>query len=107
MSVNLFALLFLHNRGYFARWAALRKLLNQFLDTEKNGGEKGNLKKQVLSLGAGFDTTYFQLQDEGRAPHLYVELDFKEVRIVKHSLLSHWFCWQHTDFYMWILTNLG
>ncbi|KAK9910993.1 hypothetical protein M0R45_034923 [Rubus argutus] len=27
------------NRGYFARWAALRKLLNQFLDTEV--GEKG------------------------------------------------------------------
>ncbi|KAL6289887.1 hypothetical protein ACE6H2_007397 [Prunus campanulata] len=76
------------NRGYFARWAALRKLLNQFLDTEKNGGEKGNLKKQVLSLGAGFDTTYFQLQDEGRAPHLYVELDFKEVTSKKTTLIE-------------------
>lgn len=76
------------NRGYFARWAALRKLLNQFLDTEKNGGEKGHLKKQVLSLGAGFDTTYFQLQDEGKAPHLYVELDFKEVTSKKTTLIE-------------------
>ncbi|XVF33623.1 hypothetical protein REPUB_Repub17cG0183900 [Reevesia pubescens] len=50
------------NRGYFARWAALRKLLCQFLDCEGCNSEKGNMKKQILSLGAGFDTTYFQLQ---------------------------------------------
>ncbi|BBG97333.1 Leucine carboxyl methyltransferase, partial [Prunus dulcis] len=60
------------NRGYFARWAALRKLLNQFLDTEKIGGEKGHLKKQ----------------DEGKAPHLYVELDFKEVTSKKTTLIE-------------------
>jgi hypothetical protein len=59
-SVITFDFLCLNNEGYFARWAALRKLLNQFLDTEV--GEKGQLKKQILSLGAGFDTTYFQLQ---------------------------------------------
>ncbi|XP_068329291.1 leucine carboxyl methyltransferase 1 homolog isoform X2 [Pyrus communis] len=76
------------NRGYFARWAALRKLLNQFLDTEGNAGEKGHLKKQILSLGAGFDTTYFQLQDEGKAPYLYVELDFKEVTSKKATLIE-------------------
>ncbi|KAM5554677.1 leucine carboxyl methyltransferase 1 [Rosa sericea] len=74
------------NRGYFARWAALRKLMNQFLDTEV--GEKGGLKKQILSLGAGFDTTYFQLQDEGRAPYLYVELDFKEVTRKKATIIE-------------------
>lgn len=45
--------------GYFARWAALRKLLLQFLETDMNGNQT---KKQILSLGAGFDTTYFQLQ---------------------------------------------
>ncbi|RXI06812.1 hypothetical protein DVH24_025948 [Malus domestica] len=76
------------NRGYFAHWAALRKLLNQFLDAGGNGGEKGHLKKQILSLGAGFDTTYFQLQDEGRAPYLYVELDFKEVTSKKATLIE-------------------
>ncbi|XP_050387174.1 leucine carboxyl methyltransferase 1 homolog [Argentina anserina] len=74
------------NRGYFARWAAFRKLLNQFLDTEV--GEKGELRKQILSLGAGFDTTYFQLQDEGTAPYLYVELDFKEVTRKKATIIE-------------------
>ncbi|EOX96465.1 hypothetical protein QUC31_005569 [Theobroma cacao] len=76
------------NRGYFARWAALRKLLYQFLDCEGCNGEKGHTKKQILSLGAGFDTTYFQLQDEGKAPYLYVELDFKEVTSKKASLIE-------------------
>ncbi|KAG9160674.1 hypothetical protein Leryth_017466 [Lithospermum erythrorhizon] len=49
-----------------------------FLDCGTNSNEAGNMKKQILSLGAGFDTTYFMLQDEGKAPYLYVELDFKE-----------------------------
>ncbi|PON60849.1 Leucine carboxyl methyltransferase 1, LCMT [Parasponia andersonii] len=76
------------NRGYFARWAALRKLLFQFLEKERNGDEKGHSKKQILSLGAGFDTTFFQLQDEGKAPHLYVEVDFKEVTGKKAALIE-------------------
>ncbi|EYU42345.1 hypothetical protein ABFS82_14G151700 [Erythranthe guttata] len=75
------------NRGYFARYAALRKLLYEFLDCDINGDEKSN-KKQILSLGAGFDTTFFQLQDEGKAPYLYVELDFKEVTSKKTSLIE-------------------
>ncbi|XP_023006603.1 tRNA wybutosine-synthesizing protein 4-like [Cucurbita maxima] len=74
------------NRGYFARWAALRKLLFQFLNVESNTEE--HTKKQILSLGAGFDTTYFQLQNEGNAPHLYVELDFKEVTIKKAAIIE-------------------
>ncbi|TXG62512.1 hypothetical protein EZV62_009506 [Acer yangbiense] len=76
------------NRGYFARWAALRKLLYQFLNSERNGEEECHRKKQILSLGAGFDTTYFQLQDEGKAPYLYVELDFKEVTSRKVSIIE-------------------
>ncbi|XP_073028352.1 leucine carboxyl methyltransferase 1 homolog isoform X2 [Primulina eburnea] len=76
------------NRGYFARYAALRKLLYQFLDCEIDTDEKGNSKKQILSLGAGFDTTFFQLQDEGKAPYLFVELDFKEVTSKKATLIE-------------------
>jgi tRNA wybutosine-synthesizing protein 4 len=76
------------NRGYFARWAALRKILYQFLDSCNNVDGKGHTNKQILSLGAGFDTTYFQLQDECKAPHLYVELDFKEVTSKKASLIE-------------------
>lgn len=44
--------------GYFSRWAAFRKLLSQFLQTSNDTAPP---KKQILSLGAGFDTTYFQL----------------------------------------------
>ncbi|KAJ9188536.1 hypothetical protein P3X46_003887 [Hevea brasiliensis] len=76
------------NRGYFARWAALRKLLYQFLDCEMNANDGGHTKKQILSIGAGFDTTYFQLQDEGKAPFLYVELDFKEVTSKKAAIIE-------------------
>jgi len=36
-------------------------------------------RMQVLVLGAGFDTSWFQLAAEGRAPHKYLELDFAEV----------------------------
>lgn len=76
------------NRGYYARWVAIRKLLMQFL----NAGvpdECGLIpKKQVLSLGAGFDTTYFQLEDEDKAPHLFVELDFKEVTRKKAVIIN-------------------
>ncbi|KAK9757758.1 hypothetical protein RND81_01G184200 [Saponaria officinalis] len=76
------------NRGYFARYAAVRQLLNQFLESGAQTGQCGHDKKQVLSLGAGFDTTYFQLQEEGKAPHLYVELDFKEVTSKKAGLIE-------------------
>ncbi|WVZ04389.1 hypothetical protein V8G54_025195 [Vigna mungo] len=88
------------NRGYFARWAAIRKLLYQFLDVEKKTDGDAPIKKQILSLGAGFDTTYFQLQvpgfpcdlywhaDEGKAPDLYVEVDFKEVTSKKAALIE-------------------
>ncbi|KAK8464359.1 hypothetical protein PHAVU_011G190400 [Phaseolus vulgaris] len=76
------------NRGYFARWAAIRKLLYQFLDVEKKADGEAPIKKQILSLGAGFDTMYFQLQDEGKAPDLYVEVDFKEVTSKKAALIE-------------------
>ncbi|KAK7277151.1 hypothetical protein RIF29_18302 [Crotalaria pallida] len=76
------------NRGYFARWAAFRKLLYQFLDIDKKTDDGGPIKKQILSLGAGFDTTYFHLQDEGKAPYLYVEVDFKEVTSKKAALIE-------------------
>ncbi|GFQ04454.1 leucine carboxyl methyltransferase 1, partial [Phtheirospermum japonicum] len=35
------------------------------------------------------DTTFFQLQDEGKAPYLYVELDFKEVTSKKAALIEN------------------
>jgi len=76
------------NRGYYARWSVLRTLLHQFLNAGKNSNN--DKPKQILSLGAGFDTTFFQLQDEGMAPHCYVELDFKEVTSKKAAIINHY-----------------
>ncbi|GLJ29551.1 hypothetical protein SUGI_0582850 [Cryptomeria japonica] len=76
------------NRGYYARWAAIRKLLFQFLDAGMETVDNTPLKKQVISLGAGYDTTFFQLQEEGKAPTLYVELDFKEVTSKKAAIIN-------------------
>ena len=45
------------NRGYFARCAALDILVEGFL---KTGGDV--VMKQIVSLGAGFDTRFFQLK---------------------------------------------
>eukprot|EP00249_Psilotum_nudum_P016643 c25925_g1_i1 orf=83-1063(+) len=75
------------NRGYYARWASLRKLLLQFLDDGFPLGEPAP-KKQILSLGAGFDTTFFQLQEEGKSLHLFVEVDFKEVTSKKAMIIE-------------------
>lgn len=36
---------------------------------------------QVVSLGAGSDTTFFQLASKGMEPAMYFEVDFPEVRI--------------------------
>ncbi|KAL3137929.1 hypothetical protein ABBQ38_005176 [Trebouxia sp. C0009 RCD-2024] len=47
------------NRGYYSRQAALGRLLKQFLEISQN---KQSGPTQILSLGAGFDTTWFRLQ---------------------------------------------
>uniref|UniRef100_A0A1J3IDI5 Leucine carboxyl methyltransferase 1 homolog n=1 Tax=Noccaea caerulescens TaxID=107243 RepID=A0A1J3IDI5_NOCCA len=77
------------NRGYFSRWAAFRKMLSQFLESGTSSNETAQAKKQIVSLGAGFDTTFFQLLDEGKGPILYVELDFKEVTSKKAAVIEN------------------
>eukprot|EP00898_Chlorokybus_atmophyticus_P004524 jgi/Chlat1/5072/Chrsp33S05001 len=68
---------------YYARWAAIRQIVRQFLSA---GGDEA--KKQVLSLGAGFDTAFFQLASEGQSFHRYCEVDFPEVTRRKLSIIS-------------------
>lgn len=70
------------NRGYFARVAALRKLSHGFFSASP-------CAKQVVCLGAGFDTSFFQLRstqvfgDEVN----YFEVDFPEVVANKMRLI--------------------
>ncbi|KAL2609265.1 hypothetical protein R1flu_027838 [Riccia fluitans] len=74
------------NRGYYARWAAMRTLLLQFLNLSSKAD--GNQRKQILSLGAGFDTLFFNLKEEGLAPDVFVELDFLEVTRKKVAIIA-------------------
>lgn len=61
------------NRGYYARVAAVERTIEVFL---AGVGERGS---QVVSLGAGCDTTFFRLAARQAAPSLYVEVDTPEV----------------------------
>lgn len=57
----------------------MNALLNEFLESvDKRGGNKAS---QVISLGAGFDSTWFNLKQSGRQPTKFIELDFGEVKL--------------------------
>ncbi len=62
----------------------MRKIVERFMQTEYKveGGEEK--KKQIVCLGAGFDTLFFHLQKKGMAPGLHIELDFPA--IVSHKI---------------------
>ncbi|XP_031503277.1 leucine carboxyl methyltransferase 1 homolog isoform X2 [Nymphaea colorata] len=60
----------------------------QFLNSGHGKDAESHAKKQIVSLGAGFDTTFFQLREDGNAPDLYVELDFKEVTSKKAAIVE-------------------
>ena len=80
------------NRGTFARVTAMRMLIRRFLELAPRGEGEG-ASRQVLVLGAGFDTAVFQLQREGAlAGSAYFELDFPDIvreksRIVREQRL--------------------
>ncbi|ELR13277.1 leucine carboxyl methyl transferase [Acanthamoeba castellanii str. Neff] len=78
---------FLHHfvRGYYTRVAAIHNVLRQFLAA---GGS--DTPKQVVCLGAGFDTTYFQKKSEGWLGDnvVFYELDFGEVVKRKSNIIT-------------------
>eukprot|EP00002_Diphylleia_rotans_P000020 TRINITY_DN10010_c0_g1_i2.p1 TRINITY_DN10010_c0_g1~~TRINITY_DN10010_c0_g1_i2.p1 ORF type:complete len:325 (+),score=72.79 TRINITY_DN10010_c0_g1_i2:55-1029(+) len=64
------------NRGYYARVSAISHIMKKFIKTfGKN--------VQIISLGAGSDTSFFQLSDQDLCPKAYVELDFYNVALSK------------------------
>ena len=82
------------NRGYFARVQAIKQVVRAFMDgtttttttTTTGAGEGSTCRGQIISLGAGWDTTFFRLcseanQSQSRCrPSKYIEVDHKEVR---------------------------
>jgi [phosphatase 2A protein]-leucine-carboxy methyltransferase len=66
------------NRGYFARVHAIKNVLYKFLN-------QTNLQCQIINIGAGFDTLYFNLfsDQDRKLPLKYIEIDF--LQICKHK----------------------
>jgi tRNA wybutosine-synthesizing protein 4 len=82
-----------YHPGYYSRFAALRKLLLDFIKQTSTSS-----KRQIIVLGAGFDTTFFQLTAEGTllertngdtTSTLYLELDFQDVTQRKSAAIQH------------------
>lgn len=57
------------NRGYYARVVAIKHLLDKAIQVS---GENC----QIISLGAGFDTLFWRLKDDGKVIKNFTEIDF-------------------------------
>nr|XP_034333816.1 tRNA wybutosine-synthesizing protein 4 [Crassostrea gigas] len=71
------------HRGYYIRAKAVDFFLKKFLTSYPE-------KNQIVSLGAGFDSTYFRLRSEGvLSSTLFYEIDFPDVVQRKNSLIQN------------------
>ncbi|CAG8490604.1 19164_t:CDS:2, partial [Racocetra persica] len=68
------------NRGSYVRNKGLDTLVIKFLEIEDG-------KKQIVSLGAGFDTRYFNLKSSLRKFYKYFEIDFPEITAKKVAII--------------------
>ncbi|XP_060785342.1 tRNA wybutosine-synthesizing protein 4 isoform X2 [Neoarius graeffei] len=72
------------NWGYYVRWKAVDYCVKQFLCVTDACD-----RRQILSLGAGFDSLYFRLHSEGALERVCIfEVDFPDVARRKASLIS-------------------
>ena len=69
------------NRGQYARVAAIATACEQFLAAAPAA------TAQIISLGAGYDTCFWQLKAGGAVPRLYIEIDQENVVRQKCSLV--------------------
>jgi [phosphatase 2A protein]-leucine-carboxy methyltransferase len=71
------------SRGYYARVHGIQNVTGKFLKIHKN-------QCNIINIGCGYDTLYFNLFSNGNAPLKYIEIDFKQVckfktRIIKSN----------------------
>ncbi|CAI5670702.1 tRNA wybutosine-synthesizing protein 4 isoform X1 [Oreochromis niloticus] len=72
------------NRGYYVRWKAVDHCVRKFLQITEKCPER-----QILSLGAGFDSLYFRLRGDGALSGAVVfEVDFPDVSQRKAALIT-------------------
>eukprot|EP01025_Chloroclados_australasicus_P055735 TRINITY_DN6821_c0_g2_i3.p1 TRINITY_DN6821_c0_g2~~TRINITY_DN6821_c0_g2_i3.p1 ORF type:complete len:351 (-),score=45.71 TRINITY_DN6821_c0_g2_i3:426-1478(-) len=74
------------NRGYYTRHKCMASLLDGFLSACSS--QQPPQPCQVVVLGAGFDTTFFQSKSRGTTFVKYVELDFQETTLRKTMIIS-------------------
>nr|XP_020493507.1 tRNA wybutosine-synthesizing protein 4 isoform X1 [Labrus bergylta] len=72
------------NRGYYVRWRAVDHCVRTFLHVTETCPTR-----QILSLGAGFDSLYFRLRADGALDRAVVfEVDFPDVARRKTALIT-------------------
>ena len=71
------------SRGYFARVNAIRSTVYRFLSEAPAGAAQC----QVVNLGCGFDTLFFDLCDRKLVPRKYVEMDFGRIVAAKARVI--------------------
>lgn len=69
------------HRGYYARVKAVESFIYKFI---KKVGSTG----QIINLGAGFDTLYWKLKDNGIRIANFVEIDFPSVTAKKCYIIK-------------------
>lgn len=69
------------NRGYFARVKGVDNFIQKFIN-------RAGSNAQIINFGAGFDTLYWRLKDEGIVISGYVELDFPTVTSKKCYMIK-------------------
>ncbi len=74
------------SRGYFARVSAMRSVIYKFLEKYKQSDRTSMC--QIVNLGSGYDTLYFNLCDQNNLPLKYVEIDFMRVVSSKTRLIK-------------------
>ena len=75
------------SRGYFARISSMRTVVYKFLAKYKQPNSRKSAC-QIVNLGAGYDTMFFNLSDAHNLPLKYVEVDFLRVVSSKIRLIK-------------------
>lgn len=70
------------SRGYFARVNAIRSVIHRFLENNDPN------MCQIVNLGAGYDTLFFDLLEKKRLPRKYVEIDFQRIVMSKIRIIK-------------------
>lgn len=74
------------NRGYFSRFLAVDTILRRFLAVCDATGD--GARSQIISLGAGFDSSFFRLANQGIRAGRFFEVDFPDVTVRKAAIIA-------------------